>query len=128
MSNIPSTIRDLIEQSIYLPMTIAVFNRDLTVVENSPFKLKQPYVHLIEEALKLTQKDLSKTKRELRKRNIKVLRLKQDEAFTLYRFYYNGYEEEHNYFNPRIRNKVTELLEYYLFYAGKSHLHEAEQP
>jgi len=126
MSNIPSSIRDLIEQSIYLPMTITVFNRDLAVVENSPFKLKQPYVHLIEKALKLAQNDLSKTKRELRKQNIKVLQLKRDEAFTLYRFYYNGYEEEHNYFNPRIRNKVTELLEHYLSHAGKIRLHEVE--
>ncbi|MDQ0162360.1 hypothetical protein [Bacillus alveayuensis] len=119
MSRIPDTVRDLIEQAIYLPMTITVLNRDLTVVENSPFKLKQPYLHIIEEAIKLAQKDLALAKRELRKQNVKVLRLKRDEAFTLYGFYYKGYEEQHNYFNPRIRNKVAELIEYYLFKAEK---------
>lgn len=119
MNRIPETIRDVIEQSIYLPMTITVLNRDLNIVEKSPFKLKQPYVHIIEEARKLAQTDLAHAKRELRKLNVKVLRRKQDEAFTLYSFFYKGYEEQHNYFNPRIRNKVSELLEHYLFEAKK---------
>ena len=32
----------------------------------------------------------------------------------MYMFIYKGYEEHHNYFNPRIRNKVQELMEMYL--------------
>ncbi|WP_243385794.1 hypothetical protein [Bacillus kexueae] len=119
MNRIPESIRDVIEQSIYLPMTITVLNLDLQVVEKSPFKLKKPYIHVIEEALKLAQKDLAEAKRSLRKWNVKVLRREQDEAFTLYSFFYKGYEEQHNYFNPRIRNKVSELIEHYLFEAKK---------
>ncbi|KKI93537.1 hypothetical protein WQ54_02685 [Bacillus sp. SA1-12] len=115
MTRIPKDIRDMIELSIYLPMAVSIFNRDLSVIEKSPFKLYKPYLVLVEESLKLAQKDLAIVKHELRKRNIKVHQVERDEAFTLYSFLYNGYEEKHNYFNPRIRNKVCELMEEYLF-------------
>lgn len=115
MTRIPSEIRDMIEQAIYLPMAISIFNRDLSVIQKSPFKLQQPYLALVEESLKLIQKDLAMVKQELYKQNIKVHQVERDEAFTLYSFIYNGYEEKHNYFNPRIRNKVCELMEIYLF-------------
>ena len=119
MTRIPNDIRDMIEQSIYLPMAVSIFNRDLAVIEQSPFKLHRPYLTIVEESLKLAQKDLSEIKRELYKRNIKVHQVERDEAFTLYSFIYNGYEEKHNYFNPRIRNKVSEIMEDYLFKTKK---------
>lgn len=115
MTRIPSEIRDMIEQAIYLPMAISIFNRDLSVIQNSTFKLHSPYLTLVEESLKLIQKDLAVVKQELHKRKIKVYQVERDEAFTLYSFIYNGYEEKHNYFNPRIRNKVCEIMEVYLF-------------
>ncbi|MCR2821026.1 hypothetical protein [Lederbergia panacisoli] len=115
MTRIPTGDRDIIEQAIYLPMLLTVLNRDLIVVNASSFKLKKPYLELIEETMKAIQKDLAEVRRYLHKNNIKVERLKSDDAFTMYVFIYKGYEEEHNYFNPRLRNKTEELLRYYLF-------------
>ncbi|WP_409291764.1 hypothetical protein [Peribacillus sp. SCS-37] len=115
MTRIPEGDRDIIESAIYLPMVLTILNRDLAVIEQSPFKLKRPYIQLIEETMKAVQKDLTETKHYLRKENIKVSEVKRDEAFTMYLFLYRGYEERHNYFNPRLRNKVEELLAYYLF-------------
>jgi hypothetical protein len=115
VTRIPKDIRATIEQSIYIPMVVSILNRDLTVIEKSPFKLHRPYLALVEESLKLAQKDLAMVRQELHRRNIKVHEVERDEAFTLYSFLYNGYEEKHNYFNPRIRNKVCELIEIYLF-------------
>jgi hypothetical protein len=120
VTRIPKDTRNMIEQSIYLPMAIMIFNRDLTVIEQSPFKLHRPYLSIVEEALKLAQKDLADVKKELQKQKIKVAQIERDEAFTLYSFIYKGYEERHNYFNPRIRNKVTELMEMYLFLPQKN--------
>ncbi|MCJ8005962.1 hypothetical protein ACFFF5_05505 [Lederbergia wuyishanensis] len=115
MTRIPTSDRDIIEQAIYLPMLLTVLNRDLIVVNTSSLKLKKPYLELIEETMKAIQKDLAAVKRYLYKNNIKVERLKSDDAFTMYMFVYKGYEEEHNYFNPRLRNRTEELLRYYLF-------------
>lgn len=120
MTRIPSDLRDAIEMSIYLPMTISIFSRDLLIIEKSPFKLQQPYLNLVEESLKLAQKDLAAVRRELKKNRIKVSEVRRDEAFTMYSFIFRGYEEQHNYFNPRIRNKVCELMEEYLFKAVKA--------
>lgn len=122
MTKIPEDVKNMIEKSIYLPMTLTVLNRDISIIEQSPFKLKQPYLHLIEESLKLIQHDLYEVKRQLKKQNISVSKVKSDEAFTLYSFLYQGFEEQHNYFNPRIRNRVSELMEGYLFKASSTKL------
>lgn len=118
MTRIPDENRELMEQAIYLPMALTVFNRDLNTIQHTPFKLKQPYLHLIEETMKLIQKDLFFIKKEMKQQNMKVSELKRDEAFTLFLFVYKGYEEQHNYFNPRIRSKVQEVMEKYLLKKG----------
>ncbi|WP_409304599.1 hypothetical protein [Peribacillus sp. SCS-155] len=115
MTRIPEHDRNIIEQAIYLPMVATILNRDLTVIKQSPFKLPQPYIDLVEEALKIVQRELAEVRQYLRKENIKVSELKRDDAFTMYSFLYHGYEEHHNYFNPRLRNRVEELLAFYLY-------------
>ncbi|MEH7073662.1 hypothetical protein [Neobacillus drentensis] len=119
MTRIPEGDRDIMEQAMYLPMVLIILNRDLNVVEKSPFKLKQPYLDLIEETMKEIQRELADVKQYMKKNNLQVVETKRDDAFTMYRFIYKGYEENHNYFNPRIRNKVQELMEAYLL---KKHL------
>jgi hypothetical protein len=115
MTRIPVEERNLIEKAIYLPMVMTVLNRDLMVIDQSPFKLKKPYLKLVEETLKVIQKEMAEVKWLMREKQLKVEEIRRDEAFTTFMFLYKGYEEHHNYFNPRIRNKVQELLEYYLF-------------
>jgi hypothetical protein len=115
MTRIPEKDRDILEQAIYLPMVLTILERDLQIIEKSAFKLKRPYLDLIEETMKVIQINLAEVKRYMKQNKLKVEKLKQDEAFTMYLFLYQGYEEQHNYFNPRIRNKVQELMTYYLF-------------
>ncbi len=115
MTRIPEKDRDMIELAIYLPMVLTILNRDLTIIETSSFKLKKPYIEWIQKTMLLIQKELSEVKRFLRENRIQVNQMKSDEAFTLFLFLYKGYEEYHNYFNPRIRNKVEELMKYYLY-------------
>ena len=115
MTRIPKKDRDMIELAIYLPMVLTILNRDLTLIETSSFKLKKPYIEWIQKTMLLIQKELSEVKRFLRENRIQVNQMKSDDAFTLFLFLYKGYEEYHNYFNPRIRNKVEELMKYYLY-------------
>ncbi len=115
MTRIPEKDRDMIELAIYLPMVLTILNRDLTIIETSSFKLKKPYIEWIQKTMLLIQKELSEVKQFLRENRIQVNQMKSDEAFTLFLFLYKGYEEYHNYFNPRIRNKVEELMKYYLY-------------
>ncbi|MDP4161993.1 MAG: hypothetical protein Q8906_16865 [Bacillota bacterium] len=121
MTRIPEEDRNIMEKAIYLPMVLTVLNRDLAVVERSPFKLRKPYLDFIEEMMRVVQRDLAETKKYMNKNSLKVIEKKRDEAFTMFLFLYKGYEENHNYFNPRIRNKVQELLEFYFFKRHQSH-------
>jgi hypothetical protein len=123
MTRISGEDRNIMEKAIYLPMVLTVLNRDLSVVENSPFKLRKPYTELIEETMKIIQRELAETKQYMKKNKLQVIETKRDDAFTMYMFLYKGYEEYHNYFNPRIRNKVQELME---FYFSKKHLSRLE--
>ncbi|MFP7444551.1 hypothetical protein SFC50_12770 [Bacillus infantis] len=115
MTRIPEDDRNIMEQAIYLPMVLVVLNRDIDVINNSPFKLKKPYLNLIEDTMKFIQTELAGVKRYMKDNRLQVQEIKRDEAFTMFMFLYKGYEEHHNYFNPRIRNRVQELMEYYLF-------------
>lgn len=115
MTRIPEEDRNVMEQAIYLPMVLTILNRDLIVIDKSPFKLKQPYLDLIEETMKVIQSELAEVKRYMKKNQLKVQEIKRDEAFTMFMFLYKGYEEHHNYFNPRIRNRVQKLMAHYLF-------------
>ena len=123
MTRIPEKDRDILEQDIYLPMILTVLERDMQVIEKSLLKLKKPYLELVEETIKVVQREFSEVKRYMNQHSLKVDKLKQDDAFTMYLFLYKGYEEQHNYFNPRIRNKVQELMTYYLF---KRHLNRQQ--
>ncbi|WP_453990560.1 hypothetical protein [Bacillus nitroreducens] len=113
MTRIPEDDRDIFEKAIFLPMVLTILNRDLSVIETAGFKLKKPYLQLLEHTMKMVQKDLYTIKQQMKKKNMKVWEKQRDEAFTLFSFMYRGYEEEHNYFNPRIRNEVQQLLEAY---------------
>jgi hypothetical protein len=115
MTRIPEEERNVMEKAIYLPMVLTILNRDLAVVDKSPFKLKKPYLELIEETMRDVHADLAKAKKYMSAKKLKVLETKRDDTFTMFMFVYNGFEEYHNYFNPRIRNKVQEIMEYYFF-------------
>lgn len=50
--------------------------------------------------MKVVQSELRKTKSYMYKHTMKIQEVNRDEAFTMFLFIYNGYEEYHNYFNP----------------------------
>lgn len=105
---------NLFEQAIYLPLLLIVLERDTNIIKDSPIKLKEPYLTLIDQVMRKIQLQLKQIKADMKQQQMKLHKLKQDESFTMYAFLFNGYEEHHNYFNPRIRNKVNDLLMQYI--------------
>lgn len=114
MIQIPDSDIKIIDQAIFLPMLLTVLKRDLAAVDNIPFKLKQPYHHVIENTIQEVQKDLSEANRYLYKNNIKIVRGKSKNNFTDYTVIYKGGKDQRHYFNSKIRNTVEDLLDYYL--------------
>lgn len=107
------------ENMIYLPMVLAVLSLDREAFEKGPFKLKRPYLELVDAAMKRVHAELKETKLYMRKRHMKVLRGKRDDTFTEYIFFHEGYEDHRRYLNLRLRNRVEELVRIYFAEAEK---------
>lgn len=102
------------ENMIYLPMVLIVMERDRSLFLNGSFKLKRPYLELVEGAISQVQKELKETKLHMQRQQMKVIRGAKDDTFTEYVFYHGGYEDHRRYLNLRLRNRVEELIRLYL--------------
>ena len=113
MPFIPTDAMPKFENMIYFPMLIAVLERDRQAIENGPFKLKGPYLKLIDESIKRILDEQKETSIYLRKNNMKVIKGKNDGTFTEYFLIHGGYEDCRRYLNARLRNRTEELMSVY---------------
>ncbi len=118
MPLIPQDALPYFENAIYFPMLISILEKDLETIKNGPFKLKGPYVHLIEGTLKTVRAESKQTNIYLVRNNMKVIKEKSGGTFTKYVFMYGGYEEHRNYLNARLRNRTEELIAVYFAIVG----------
>ena len=107
-----------LENMIYLPMILTILERDRTAAEHSDFKLKKPYVGLIDDVSKRVHQELRNTGDYLRLHRMSVVKVKTDDIFTEYIFLHNQKEEHRRYLNVRLRNRTEELLNQYLRLPG----------
>ncbi len=114
MSHIPQNVVPLFEAGIYLPMLLTIVNQDLECVQHGKFKLKEPYIQLLDGIRIRIEKDLEDTKRQFKKQNMKLKRGKKDKLFTEFYFYYNEILELRRYSNIRLRNQSEFLFKQYL--------------
>jgi hypothetical protein len=118
---IPSEVIPYFENMIYLPMVINVLERDRREIEISSFKLKKPYVDIIEGALKAASLEIKETSIYLKRNNMKVIKRLNDGTFTEYLFMHDGYEERRKYLNIRLRNRTEELISIYFTKSGNQY-------
>ena len=106
--------RAYLEASIYLPMLLIVLEKDHTLFEMGEFKLKGPYLHLIDDARTCIEADLKRAKAYLMENNIKVIRAEKDDLFTEYHVHFANTVEVRRYSNIRLRNHSEKLLKAYI--------------
>ena len=114
MAHIPIEAVPYLEAAIYLPMLLIVLEKDQVQIETGQFKLKRPYIYLIDEARKYAEIELRKTKAYLKGHQLRVVQGKRDEMFTEYQFHYKQVMDVRRYSNIRLRNHVEDLLKSYL--------------
>ena len=98
---------------IYLPMIISILERDRGEIEIGSFKLKKPYLDIIEGALKTARNEMKQTSIYMKRNNMKVVKGLNDGTFTEYLFQHKGYEDRRKYLNIRLRNRTEELISVY---------------
>ncbi|OOE12224.1 hypothetical protein [Fictibacillus arsenicus] len=111
--------RSLIEKFVMYPIMLTLFDRDLKVVNRSPFKIKRPYIALLEQIMNQVSKDLHDVRIELKKRKIKVMDGRRDHDITEYEIFIRGYREIMRFPNVHLKNKAETLMLSYLRVASK---------
>ncbi len=94
-------------------MIIKILERDRGEIEIGSFKLKKPYLDMIEGALKAARNEMKQTTIYLKRNNMNVIKRLNDGTFTEYLFQYKGYENHRKYLNIRLRNRTEELMGVY---------------
>ena len=102
------------ENMIYLPFVLTIFYKDRDLIDTMPFKLKRPYLQLVDEAIKCVEKDFRETRIYMKRQQYKILEGEKDDLFTEYVFYYDGYEDHRKYMHFQLRNRTEELIGMYL--------------
>ncbi|MEK4715219.1 hypothetical protein [Sporosarcina sp. FSL K6-5500] len=120
MPLIPGDALPYFENMIYLPIIISILERDREVIETSTFKLKGPYINIVENTLKTVRAELKDTNTYARNRNLKLVKKGKDGSFIEYAFIHNGYEDIRRYMNIRLRNRTEELMNDYFEKGMKS--------
>lgn len=108
------------ENMIYLPFIISILHKDRDTIDAMPFKLKLPYLQLVEQMIKCGESDLRQNRICMKRQQYKKLQGKKDEIFTEYVFYYNGCEDHRKYLHYQFRNRTEELLTTYLHMATEN--------
>lgn len=102
------------ENKLYLPMAIKVLEKDIEVINKQPFKLKRPYLKVVEGALEMIRKDLKASETHLLRNSMKVSKWGTTEDSTTYIFSSKGVEDHRKFLNAEIKTKCEDLLIAYL--------------
>jgi hypothetical protein len=103
--------QDIATRFLFLGMAKSVIQLDLKSMQEGPFKIKEPYIDLLEKMYSVATNERRKLKKAMWDRKISVVTLEKDGIFSKYKLFYNGREELKTYHNNIIRRNVKEILE-----------------
>ncbi|UFU00518.1 hypothetical protein KO561_06135 [Radiobacillus kanasensis] len=101
---------DLASRFLFLSMAILVIRQDLDQCQKGVFKIKEPYLELLEEMERIATSERRSLRQRMRRMQLQVVSSTKNDSFTSFLFICKGREEERNYFNPAIRKKVEIIV------------------
>lgn len=110
MSYLTDDELQLASRFLFLSMTIIVIEKDLKTVHNGPFKLKRPYIEILERMHTKALAERRQLRQKMNQSQIKVTLLQKDELFSTFLFVGKTKEEQRNYFNPSIKKRVQSIF------------------
>lgn len=101
----------LIHQYIFLSFARKVLERDIQIVlSTNLFKIKQPYIKLLEKKINEISKTLRNVKYEMQQRKIHVNEKERDQRAVTFIVRFRGYAVEHRYMNDALKTHVEKVL------------------
>ncbi|QKS71321.1 hypothetical protein FLK61_31940 [Paenalkalicoccus suaedae] len=102
---------NFIETYIVLTLSRAVLERDLKLVDKSPFKIKEAYEHLLHLSLQEISKQLYQVRMHLEQQQITIQSSTRDKTFSEYTVVVRNYVVTIKYVNVQLRQRVRFYLE-----------------
>ncbi|RYG72624.1 hypothetical protein EU245_09845 [Lentibacillus lipolyticus] len=113
----------LASRFLFLSMAITVIQQDIWHIETGTFKIKEPYLELLEQMNTEAANERKELRKRMRDKKMRVVTLHKNDSFSSYLFVCNGREEKRNYFNPAIRKKVKTIMQELMHKALPPHQH-----
>lgn len=95
---------------LFISMAITVLEQDMKHMQDGPFKIKEPYLELLEQMLAAAKTERKQLRKSMQDQKIRISPLNRNESFTSYLFIAGRREEQRNYFNPAIRKHVEAII------------------
>lgn len=105
---------NMIRDYILLPYMLTMVQKNVDDIERSPNLLKQLYLAAGQVVMNKISKDMHDLKRELAKRNIKIISDEHAELVLYHRFLCRGYEERFGMTRDVIRSEISVQLKKYI--------------
>ncbi|MFS0882542.1 hypothetical protein [Metabacillus niabensis] len=107
---------DLVHDYIIRTYLLDILENDLITINNANFKLKQPYIKLVETVLKKIRIELRDMKVKMNRLEIKVTDPFLDNVeFWQYDYYVRGYHAFSRYWDSALKMHGGKLLTHYFF-------------
>lgn|SRR5690625_1123406 len=100
----------LASRFLFLSMVIIVIQRDIETIRQGSFKIKRPYMIVLEKMLTQATNERRLLRQSMKQLNVRVTLLQKDDLFSTFLFMSQGSEEKRNYFNPTIKKKVENIF------------------
>nr|WP_255570120.1 hypothetical protein [Cohnella sp. CFH 77786] len=109
----PEELR-MIRDYVLLPHLLTILQKSLEEVQHSPNVLKKVFAALTQLLMNRVTKDMYNVKRELRRRNIKILNDEQADLVVYHRYVCRGYEERFGMVREVMRSEINERVIHYI--------------
>ncbi|MGY4689451.1 hypothetical protein [Salibacterium sp. K-3] len=111
----------MIHYYILLPLVKKVLEKDRDLFENGAFKVKDPYLAVIQGALNLLHEDMRSIKKYMHQRRMSVHFEQNDGMFSRYSYVCRGFEGSSSYLNANLKRQTRRCMDVY--FAKQSPLH-----
>ena len=115
----------LASRFLFLSMAIVVIQQDVQHVQTGAFKIKEPYIDLLEKMITDATNERRQLRQTMKKMRLQVVTLNKNDSFSSFLFLCQGREEKRNYFNPAIRKKVEVIVQELMHKALPPYQHSA---
>lgn len=115
----------LASRFLFLSMAIVVIQQDVQHIHKGGFKIKEPYIDLLEKMMTEATSERRQLRQTMKKKSLQVVTLNKNDSFSSFLFLCQNREEKRNYFNPAIRKKVEVILDELMHKALPPYQHSA---